>query len=52
MNKYIKQTKMANINIQITDEVHKKLKREAIENDTTLKDLVITKLERQVKTKK
>jgi len=35
---------MANINIQVPDDIHKKLKIEAISKDSTLKDLIIKKL--------
>ncbi len=35
---------MANINIQIPDELHKKLKFEALRKDLTLKSLIISKL--------
>lgn len=42
---------MANINIQIPDEIHKKLKIEAIEQDATLKDIIVGKLSRYAKKK-
>lgn len=37
--------KMVNINIHIPDELHKKLKIEAVKQDSTLKDLIINVLE-------
>lgn len=35
---------MANINIKLPEEVHKKLKIEAINNNTTLKEYIVMKL--------
>lgn len=35
---------MPNINIQIPDELHKKIKIEAVKQETTIKDLVIKAL--------
>ncbi len=40
---------MANINIQIPDDLHKKLKVEAIQEDTTLKELIIKKISKNSK---
>ena len=40
---------MVNINIQIPDDLHKKLKLEAINKDTTLKEHIIQKLEDKIK---
>ena len=37
---------MTNINIKIPDEIHKKLKLEAIKRDETLKNIVILKLKK------
>lgn len=42
---------MANINIKIPDEVHKKLKIEAIQQDSTLKEIIIQKLTKYTKKK-
>ena len=41
--------KMVNINIQIPEEVHKKLKLEAVKSDQTLKDHIISKLQSHLK---
>jgi predicted HicB family RNase H-like nuclease len=41
---------MVNINIPIPDELHKKLKLEAVKSDITLKDLIVKKLESQSST--
>jgi len=38
---------MVNINIQISDELHKKLKIEAITKDASLKDFIIAKLDKK-----
>lgn len=35
---------MVNINIHIPDDLHKKLKLEAVKQDSTLKDLIIKAL--------
>ncbi len=40
---------MVNINIKIPDELHKKLKLEAIQSDTTLKQLIIQKIKEKTK---
>ena len=40
---------MANINIKIPEDVHKKLKIEAINHDLTLKEYIIKKLSEKVK---
>ncbi len=42
---------MANINIQIPDELHKKLKLEAIKTDITLKELIIRKIKEKTASK-
>lgn len=42
---------MVNINIKISDELHKKLKLESVKNDTTLKDFIIKILEEELKIK-
>ena len=42
---------MVNINIQIPDELHKKLKLEAVSKESTLKDLIIGKLSKYPKKK-
>jgi len=39
---------MVNINIQIPDELHKKLKIEAITKDSSLKEHIISKLNKKV----
>jgi predicted HicB family RNase H-like nuclease len=38
---------MANINIEIPDDLHKELKINAAEKDSTLKELIIAILEQQ-----
>lgn len=44
---------MSNINIAISDELHKKLKLEAVKTDKTLKELIVLKLRKEAgKTKK
>lgn len=40
---------MANINIIIQDDLHKKLKLEAIKKDETLKETIIQKLKKESK---
>ncbi len=40
---------MANINIKLPEDVHKKLKIEAINNDKTLKDYIVLKLSKDFK---
>jgi predicted HicB family RNase H-like nuclease len=40
---------MVNINIEIPDELHKKLKLEAVKKDKTLKELIINILEEEIK---
>ena len=40
---------MVNVNIHIPDELHKKLKLEAVKQDSTLKNLIIEVLEQEVK---
>ena len=40
---------MANINIEIPDELHKKLRYKAVEDDTTIKDIIIKAIEKKVK---
>ena len=40
---------MVNINIQINDDLHKKIKLEAINKDITLKEFIIKKLEDKIK---
>ncbi len=39
---------MGNINIEIPDELHKKLKLKALINDSTLKDFVISVIARNL----
>ncbi|MFA5797783.1 MAG: hypothetical protein WC916_07175 [Candidatus Woesearchaeota archaeon] len=43
---------MVNINIQIPDELHKKLKLKAVEKDITIKDQIIRIIEKEVMPKK
>ena len=43
---------MANINIEVPDEVYKKVKLEAIMKDQTVKDLIIAKLEDAMRRRK
>jgi predicted HicB family RNase H-like nuclease len=43
---------MVNINIQIPDELHKKIKLNAVKEDTSIKDLIIRKLEDYTSKKK
>jgi hypothetical protein len=38
-----------NINIQLPDELHKKLKTLAVMKDTTLKEIIIKQLEKRAK---
>jgi len=38
---------MSNINITISDELHKKLKLEAVKTDKTLKELIILRLSKE-----
>jgi len=40
---------MVNINIEIPDELHKKIKLESVKKDTTLKDYIINILDKNVK---
>ena len=40
---------MTNINIEIPDELHKKIKLNAVLEDVSLKDYIIKKLENEVK---
>ncbi len=40
---------MANINIELNEELHKKLRHKAVEDDTTIKDIVIKAIEQVVK---
>ena len=40
---------MVNINIQIPDELHKKIKLVAVEKETTLKEYIIVVLEKSLK---
>ena len=40
---------MTNINIEIPDELHKKIKLEAVLKDTTIKELIIRTLEEKTK---
>ena len=42
---------MANINIQIPDELHKKIRLEAVKTDMTIKEYIITTLEEKQKKK-
>lgn len=42
---------MANINIEIPDELHKELKLKAVEKGVTLKDLIIQKLDKKLNEK-
>jgi hypothetical protein len=43
---------MVNINIQIPDELHKELKLEAVNNNLTIKELIIQILEKDAIIKK
>ena len=43
---------MVNINIQIPDELHKKLKLKAVEKEITIKDQIIRIIEKEVALKK
>ena len=38
---------MANINIQIPDELHKKLKLKAVEKEITIKEYIIAMMEKE-----
>jgi len=40
---------MVNINIAIPDELHKKIKLEAVKKETTLKELIIKYLEEKAR---
>jgi hypothetical protein len=40
---------MVNINIEIPNELHKKIKLESVKNDTTLKDYIINILDKNAK---
>jgi|FLOH01.1.fsa_nt_gi predicted HicB family RNase H-like nuclease len=40
---------MTNINIEIPDALHKKIKLEAVKGDTTIKNLIIQTLEEKAK---
>jgi len=40
---------MVNINIEIPDELHKKLKLDSVKNDTSLKDNIVKLLENAMK---
>ena len=40
---------MVNVNIEIPDDLHKELKVDAARKDTTLKELIITILEKKCK---
>lgn len=40
---------MANINIKLPEDVHKRLKIEAINNNSTLKDYIVFKLSKDFK---
>ena len=42
---------MTNINIEIPEDLHKKIKIEAVKKDSTIKDLIIKTLEEKTKTK-
>ena len=41
--------KMANINIGIDDKLHKELRHKAVEEETTIKDLIIKAIKKAVK---
>lgn len=40
---------MTNINIQIPDELHKNIKMESIKKETTIKELIIDMLKKEVR---
>ena len=40
---------MANINIQIPDDLHKKIKLNAVKKDTSIKEYIIKILEKETK---
>ena len=42
---------MTNINIQIPDELHKKIKLNAVKKDISIKDYIIKTLEEELKNK-
>lgn len=44
-------TKMTNVNIEIPDELHKKLKIQCAVEEKTLRDLIVESLEQRLKKK-
>lgn len=43
---------MVNINIEIPDDLHKKVKLSAITNDQTLKEYILEKLQKRIEVQK